>query len=239
MVDLVKIRKKAKQKAEGERQKAEGRRQKEEAPAVETAAAPTPAPVPNPESRIPNLESRIPNPEPRIPTPEPRTTKLQRFLDSAGKRKTVEAPKAAAATGQLELLTFYIAGEMYAIDIENVIEIITPRTVTQVPNADPSVVGIFSLRGTVVTLLDVRRRLGHTTEQQMNDETRVVVVQQDGEFLGFTVDRVLRVVKADPDSVEPHPVVHASEQDESVRGVFRLGDTLTILLDLGKLVARN
>ena len=225
MVDLVKIRKKAKQKSET-------RNQKPEVSAAETVPVPEPT-----KSKIEDPGSKIRDPRSEIR--DPKSTKLQRFLDTAGKRKTVEATKVAAATGQLELLTFYIAGEMYAIDIENVIEIITPRPVTQIPNADPSVVGIFSLRGTVVTLLDVRRRLGHTSQQTVTDDTRVVVVQQDGELLGFTVDRVLRVVKTDPGSVEPHPVVHASEQDESVRGVFRLGDTLTILLDLGKLVARN
>ncbi len=223
MVDLVKIRKKAKQKAES-------RKQKEEVPVV---AEPVRAPSPEP---------RIPNPEPRTPTPDPRTpatSKLERFLETAGKRKSVETTKAAVATGQLELLTFNIAGELYAIDIENVVEIIAPCPVTRIPNADPSVAGIFSLRGTVVTLLDVRRRLGHAAEQTITDDIRVVVIQQESEHLGFTVDRVLRVVKADADSVEPHPVVHVSEQDESVKGVFRLGDSLTILLDLEKLLSRN
>ncbi len=225
MVDLVKIRKKAKEKAEGGKQKAEVR-------AAGPAATP---PKPNPEPRIPNPEPRAPNPEPRAPA----TSKLQRFLETAGKRKTVEAAKVATATGQLELLTFYIAGELYAIDIETVVEIITPRPITRIPNADLSVVGIFSLRGTVVTLLDVRRRLGHAAEQTITEDVRVVVIQQESEHLGFTVDRVLRVVKADATSVEPHPIVHASEQDESVKGVFRLGEALTILLDLEKLLSRD
>ncbi len=226
MVDLVKIRKKAKEKSEGRKQKAE-------VPAVETAAAPPTPRVPPPPVAPPPIAP------PATGSRQPATSKLERFLETAGKRKTVEAAKVATAAGQLELLTFYVAGELYAIDIENVVEIITPRPVTRIPNADPSVVGIFSLRGTVVTLLDVRRRLGHAAEQTITEDVRVVVIQQEGEHLGFTVDRVLRVVKADAASVEPHPVVHASEQDESVKGVFRLGDSLTILLDLEKLLSRD
>ena len=54
--------------------------------------------------------------------------------------------------------------------------------------------------------------------------------------MGFVVDRVLRVVKIEADVVDAHPVVHTSEQEESVRGVFRHGDALTILLDLEKLL---
>ena len=54
---------------------------------------------------------------------------------------------------------------------------------------------------------------------------------------GVLVDLVLRVVKVDVTEIEPQPVVHASEQDESVRGVFRYKGALTILLDLDKLLA--
>jgi purine-binding chemotaxis protein CheW len=228
MVDLVKIRKKAKEKAEGRRQKAEVPPEKPAAPvpkikpAAEAAAA-TPAAAP------PATSNQQPPP----------TSKLERFLATAGQRRVVETAKAVTTTDQLEVLTFYIAGELYAIDIENVFEIITPRPITRIPNADSSVVGILSLRGTVVTLLDIRRRLGQPGDAPESEDVRVVVVLHNGEHVGFTVDRVLRVVKAEAASLEPHPIVHASEQDESVRGVFRIGEALTILLDFEKLLARN
>jgi len=117
-----------------------------------------------------------------------------------------------------------------------VVEIVTPRAVTRVPNADSSVVGILSLRGTIVTLIDVRRRLNHVPSKE-TPETRVVVVDRNGDNLGFVVDRVLRVAKIALSEIDPHPVVHSSEHDDSVRGVFRIGDALTILLDLDKLLA--
>jgi chemotaxis signal transduction protein len=63
-----------------------------------------------------------------------------------------------------------------------------------------------------------------------------VVVDFRNETVGFVVDRVLRVVKASAAEVEPHPVVHATELDESIRGVFRIAEALTILLDLDKLL---
>ncbi|HUP44382.1 MAG TPA: chemotaxis protein CheW, partial [Thermoanaerobaculia bacterium] len=133
-------------------------------------------------------------------------------------------------------LAFTIAGEQYAIDIENVVEIVTPRPVTRVPNADPSVVGILSLRGTIVMLIDARRRLGHPAAAASGADARIIVVEQNADHVGFFVDRVLRVVKLDAAEVEPHPVVHSSEHDDSVRGVFRQDGALTILLDLSKLL---
>ena len=217
MVDLVKLRKKAKkQSAEHSAQSAE-------------AAEPTRQPD-NP-----------PAPEPLNPeTPRPTTDKLSRFMQEAGKlRETVEEQaevEQAADTSQLELLTFVIAGEQYAVDIERIVEIVRPRPVTRVPNAEESIVGIVSLRGTIVTLIDVRSRLRHAKTEETPD-TRIIVVDHQGETIGFEVDRVMRVVKIGKNDVEPHPVVHSSEADESIRGVFRHTGALTILIDFDKLLA--
>ncbi|HUR83018.1 MAG TPA: chemotaxis protein CheW, partial [Thermoanaerobaculia bacterium] len=168
----------------------------------------------------------------------PTTSKLERFKAEAGKlrEQKIEAQTEQTAEGQLELLTFLIAGEHYAVDIERIVEIVTPRPVTRIPNADATIVGIISLRGTIVTLVDVRRKLRHLPTGETPD-TRIVVIDfHDNETVGFVVDRVLRVVKLAASAVEPHPVVHSTELQESIRGVFRVAGALTILLDLDKLL---
>jgi len=86
-----------------------------------------------------------------------------------------------------------------------------------------------------VTLIDVRARLHHPPGA-IGPETSIIVIDQDGEMFGFLVDLVLRVVKVDTTDIDPQPVVHVSEQDECVRGVFRYNGALTILLDLEKLL---
>ena len=226
MVDLVKIRKKKQKKEEGDQVVGSSGSQVDETPVPRDPATQEPsnsatAPPDNPTTRQPDNQS-----------------KLDKFKAQAGKRR--ELAKTAAdtetATALLELLTFVIAGEQYAVDIERIVEIVTPRPVTRIPNADPSVVGIMSLRGTIVTLVDVRRKLRHAASAAETADTRVVVIDFHNEMIGFTVDRVLRVVKAGAGEIEPHPVVHATELDESVRGVFRVNAALTILLDLDKLL---
>ncbi len=203
MVDLVKIRKKAKDK--------------------KAALGPRP--------------SALGDQPTTPPPPPPPTDKLARFLETAGQRPFTEAKREVETSETAEVLTFTIAEEVYGIAIDNVVEIVTPRAITRVPNADPSIVGILSLRGTIVTLIDVRRRLHHRPGESGPD-TRVIVIEQGGEHVGFLVDRVLRVVKTDAGAIAPQPVVHASEQDESVRGVFRHNESLTILLDLEKVLER-
>jgi purine-binding chemotaxis protein CheW len=210
MVNLAKLRKKAKEKKE---------KKEPAAPAPEAAER---------ELAVPEVQEAAPAPADRIAA----------YLATAGEAQVaVKASGGEAdAAPQLELLTFVMAGEHYAIDIDEVVEIVTPRPVTRVPNADPSVVGIFSLRGTVVTLMDAQACLGHDGLASAGPDTRVIVVRHDSETVGFLVDRVLRVIRTDRESVAPQPVVHSSEHDESVRGVFRHGEQLTIVLDLGKLL---
>jgi len=222
MVDLVKIRKKA--KAESRKQKAEVP-PADEAPRVAQASEPAP----------PEVKQEVPAEQ---PTPHA-TSKLEKFKQYAGEKREgfVAEVEQVAGAAQLELLTFTLAGEQYAVDIEHIVEIVTPRSMTRIPNADPSVVGIISLRGTVVTLIDVRRRLRHPPGNGADGDRRIIVVEKGGETLGFEVDRVLRVVKAAPEEIEPHPVVHASELHEAIRGVFRPANALTILLDFDKLLS--
>lgn len=220
MVDLVKIRKKAKKGSAG-------------GPPAEPEP-PAPAPAVD-EPPPPGLAGEAAGGQAGEPPALP--SKLEKFKQEAGKRRAAEAAQAEETpVAQLELLTFIMAGEQYAVDIERIVEIVTPRPLTRIPNADPSVVGIISLRGTIVTLVDVRRKLRHPAAGEPDADTRIVVIDSLNEMIGFVVDRVLRVVKAAAGEIEPHPVVHAAELDESVRGVFRAGGALTILLDLDKLL---
>jgi len=229
MVDLVKIRKK---KAK-EKEEAEARAHAAEA--APTAPIETPAPPVAEAAPVP-----VPPPAPPAADAEPpaaAVNKLDRFKQEAGKRRATQSIQQEQVTEDLlELLTFVIAGEQYAVDIERIVEIVTPRPVTRIPNADASVVGIISLRGTIVTLVDVRRKLRHPPAGEAGADTRIVVIDFRHEIIGFIVDRVLRVVKSPAAGIESHPVVHSTELDDSIRGVFRAGGALTILLDLDKLL---
>ena len=142
MVDLAKIRKKAKKGNAG-------------VPPAEHAASPPPPEPPPP----PAGETPAPSAGEDAGVPQ---NKLESFKETAGKRRAADAAKQEVEErSRLELLTFVIAGEHYAVDIERIVEIVTPRPVTRIPNADTTIVGIISLRGTIVTLVDVRGKLRH------------------------------------------------------------------------------
>lgn len=269
MVDLVKIRKKARKEREeaasdpvssapaadpaqppastdSPGQPAGGRKKSGERRTRSAGMTSTPAPA-EPDPGTPAVERTTPAEAAPLAVAEPlpgASSKLERFKELAGRRRHAQSQADTESTDQgqqerLEMLTFVIGREQYAVDIERIVEIVTPRPVTRIPNSDPAVVGIISLRGTIVTLVDVRRKLRHGVAPADDAETRVVVMDYGTETVGFTVDRVLRVVKVAPGEIEPHPVVHATELDEAIRGVFRVAGALTILLDLDKLLATS
>jgi len=238
MVDLVKIRKKAKARDAARAEPVV------EANAIERDAAAVPD---VPEASTPQAQ---PRPVPRQTPPASDVVsdvapssnasgKLDKFRETAGRRREnfLIADDGAATTDIVELLTFLIGTEQYAVPIEHLVEIITPRTPTPVPNADAAIVGIISLRGAIVTVIDVRRKLKHPASTTRAADARIIVAERSGETLGFAVDRVLRVIKVASTAIEAHPVVHASELSPAVGGVFRHMNALTILLDLDKLLA--
>lgn len=246
MVDLVKIRKKSKQqKADQEAGKEASQTAASEHPVDESRSASLPD-HPSPQA------SRVAEPKASEGGGRERTSeesspaadderaveRLDRFRAEVGrKRDAMQAGSALseADSSEVELLTFTIAGEQYAVDIDHIVEIVTPRATTRVPNSDAAVVGIMSLRGTIVTVVDIRRRLAHPPALPGPD-SRIVVIERRAETLGFMVDRVLRVVKMRKEELAAHPVVHASELSDYILGVFQQAGSLTILLELERLL---
>ncbi|PYQ60461.1 MAG: hypothetical protein DMF58_08140 [Acidobacteria bacterium] len=163
-------------------------------------------------------------------TPE---TKLEQFLTTVGTPRFAEEAPVETAGDEIELLTFILGAERYAIDLENVAEISEARPATRVPNAALNTVGIFSLRGAIVTLLDIRSQL---KQPPPKGDQRIIVVHDGAGLAGFEVDRVLRPAKIDRSAIEPQPVVTPGEESDFIRGVVRNENALTIVLDLAKLL---
>lgn len=233
MVDLVKLRKKAKEK-KGEQAMVVDQ------PAASQPAAPPPMTSASPERVSPSLAA-LDSDSPAPSAAEAVDSKLDRFKRDAGRlrdrlRIAADLPVEEAGDSFLELLTFRLCGENYAVEIENIVELVPPHTTTRIPNADATIVGITSLRGTIVTVVDLRRKLGHPPAAKISGDSRMIVVEHEGESSGFVVDLVSRVIKVDPSKIENHPVVSATEQNQMIRGVFQQPGGLTILLDLNRVL---
>lgn len=152
-----------------------------------------------------------------------------------------ETTSAAATAGAsdnsgppLQLVTFEVANEEFAVDILAVREINRMMELTRVPQSAPDVEGVINLRGRIIPVIDLRRRFGMPPGER-TDRSRIVVVEISGRVLGFIVDGVHEVLRISRQIVEPAPAMVCSIDTEFIEGVAKLEDRLIILLDLGEL----
>lgn len=135
------------------------------------------------------------------------------------------------AEGVREYLSFALADEIYAVDIFHIKEIIKPPMITEVPRTEPVVLGILSLRGTIATVVDLRRRLGLEAASQTR-KSRILIARMDDELVGLLVDEVRHVIRLKDENVEPPPGVFDRMEAEHIIGVGRQEGEMYTLLDL-------
>ena len=130
-----------------------------------------------------------------------------------------------------QYLGFHLADEEYALDITQISEIIKVREFTDIPRSLEFVLGIISLRGVVVPVFDLRRRLNLGTSEML-PTSRIVVSQSDDITVGLLVDSINQVVNLADDELEPPPGVLSGLDREMVTAIGRSHGRMIILLNL-------
>jgi purine-binding chemotaxis protein CheW len=133
---------------------------------------------------------------------------------------------------QFQAVVCALGDEEYALPVSEVQEIIRYVTPRSLPGVDPGVRGVINLRGKIVSVCDLSRRLGLSSAGQ---ESKIVVVEGAGEMAGLIVDEVSEVVTLSTDQIEP-PL---SSGDGAISGVAKVGDRLLVVLDLEALFGRE
>jgi purine-binding chemotaxis protein CheW len=191
---------------------------------------------PQPASPAPLAEQALPAPEPeavqaaRAPeTPAAEVPLPDESAQSAG----TPAPAVSGALPpprQREALAFRLGSEEYAVPVDRVREVIRVWEITPVPNAPEYVIGVTSLRGVVLPVIDPCLRLGLAPGAR-DERSRIIVTDLNDEGTGIIVDRVTGVVRFSDEDVRPAPesIEHGAE---FLRGIVRKNDRLYILLDV-------
>lgn len=141
-----------------------------------------------------------------------------------------------AVEAQEHLATFFLAGEEYGVDVRMVQEIIRVAEITQVPRAPAHIRGVINLRGRIIPVVDLRRKLELGTVEA-SKQARIVVVKLRDRLVGLLVDGASQVLKVPQSLVEPPPEEVVEVHQNAIRGVAKLQDRLIILLDLMKALA--
>ena len=143
----------------------------------------------------------------------------------------------SANTGDpvVQWVTFRLDDEIYGINVMQVQEVLRVSEIAPVPGAPSYVLGIINLRGNVVTVIDTRMRLG-LSSKEVDDSTRIVIIEADKQVVGILVDSVAEVVDLRMSEVESAPNVGNDESSKYIQGVASRDGELLILVDLNKLL---
>ena len=131
-------------------------------------------------------------------------------------------------------VTFYLDKERYGINVMQVQEVLRVTEITPVPGAPEYVLGIINLRGNVVTVIDTRQRF-RLPQREMDDSTRIVIIETENQVVGILVDSVAEVVELRASEIEAAPNVGTEESARFIQGVCSLSGELLILIDLNTL----
>jgi purine-binding chemotaxis protein CheW len=138
--------------------------------------------------------------------------------------------------GLREFLSFRLGADVHAVELARIREIVSSPPLTEVPRAPADVIGICSVRGLLVTVIDLRRRL-RFPEAPPTRLSRILLANTDsGEVVGLFVDEVRQVVRLGPSEIEITANVLGTELADHVLGVGRPDGEFVILLDLDSIV---
>jgi purine-binding chemotaxis protein CheW len=148
---------------------------------------------------------------------------------------------AAASTAEIaQYLTFLLSGEMYAVGILNVKEIIEYGQLTEIPMMPAFIRGVINLRGAVVPVIDLSARFGGR-QTESSRRTCIVIIEltsaDERHDIGVVVDAVSEVLEVSSADIEPAPAFGAKIRADFIQGMGKIGGKFVIILDIQKVLS--
>jgi purine-binding chemotaxis protein CheW len=145
-----------------------------------------------------------------------------------------DTPASVSDVETREYVTLTIAGQWFGIPVLTVQDVLGPRDVARVPLADPVIAGSINLRGRIVTVIDMRKRLA--LPPRPDDKRGMnVVVEHGGNLYSLLIDAVGEVMEVPGDKYEKNPATIDPLWRDFSEGIYRLKNQLLIVLNVEKL----
>ena len=132
-----------------------------------------------------------------------------------------------------QVVVFKVGAEEFAVDILLAKEVVEPREITPVPDAEEFVEGVMNLRGNLLPIIDLRKRLRARAATTMREQ-RIVVANIDDRMAGLIVDGASEVIRVTDEMIEPVPDVILEMGASYVEGIINVKNRFITLIDLRK-----
>ncbi len=142
----------------------------------------------------------------------------------------------AIVTGIAQLILFKLNEELFSFRITNINEIQEMIKIIRVPNADSFIEGIINLRGEVITIINLKEKLG-LANTEIFPNSMIMVARTETQKIGLLVDSVKEVKNISEDDVEPAPKLVAGISTDYLEGIGKVDDDPVIILDFDKIIS--
>ena len=161
---------------------------------------------------------------------------------TAPRSETAILAKQTFNDGPQQYLTFLLGGEMFAVGILNVKEIIEYGSVTEIPMMPTFIRGVINLRGSVVPVIDLAARFGRAPSVVGKRSCIVILEVAEADFrhdIGVMVDAVSEVLEIPGGDIEPPPAFGAKIRADFIHGMGKVNDKFVILLNISKVLSAD
>ena len=142
-------------------------------------------------------------------------------------------PDEGVQRSDMQVVLFELAGKRYGVDVGQVQSVIDMMEITSVPNAPYYVEGVTNLRGEILPVIDLRKKL-NIEAREAGTHFNTIVVSRGGRAIGFAVDQVNVVMDLAGEAIEDVPSIACGVENDSIFGVAKQDDYLILLIDLFK-----
>jgi purine-binding chemotaxis protein CheW len=146
----------------------------------------------------------------------------------------------------VQLVTFQVGAEEYGLDISSITEVVRPQKITTLPRMPQFIEGVINLRGTIIPIVDLRKRFGLAEIRDNLRKMRMMITKgaipasrNRQELLGLVVDVVNEVIHVPRKDIEPAPEAATGAQADFITGMGKVGERLIILVDIAKILSQQ
>ena len=137
----------------------------------------------------------------------------------------------------IQLVHFQIGKEEYAIHIEKAQEIIRMQEITPLPKTPDFIKGVINLRGHIIPVIDMYKKLGFSISNE--DDARIIVVKIGKKLIGMIVTSVSEVLLINKENLEEPPDIISGLSKEYIEAIGKVGETMIVIIKIDKLLSEQ
>ncbi|MFO7710555.1 MAG: chemotaxis protein CheW [Candidatus Woesearchaeota archaeon] len=134
-----------------------------------------------------------------------------------------------------KIVEFILNQERFGLNINVIKEIIKVPDYTALPKSDPYVEGVINLRGTVISVIDLAKKLGFPSKE-IDNETRIIVIERGDDYVGLRVDGVDEVLSINEEDMQKAPGTTSVDKD-LIEGIITREEDMLIIIDIDKIIS--